>query len=275
MSHHLLPNPLKERIRRYEQYKWQETRAVDEDSLIWNLLKDLRRYIKRHLSVTAKKGQFCSVTMFEKMDDQLMDAMCDFLKPVLYTENSYIVRDGDLVKEMLFVMRGKLLTVTTIGLRTGFFNSDHKMACNFCGEELLTWALDPHTSSNLPISTRTVQALEEVAAFALMADDLKFVASQGKEGDQALIINKGINWYTSVRIGPYQSPLQKACKEDGDYVLGTSMEVKVLVHDYAMIKIDGALCWNGISVHIANMMNEVRCEESKVSDKSLEIGSND
>ncbi|KAE9444567.1 hypothetical protein C3L33_23535, partial [Rhododendron williamsianum] len=30
----------------------------------------------------------------------------------------------------------------------------------------------------LPISTRTVQALSEVEAFALMADDLKFVASQ-------------------------------------------------------------------------------------------------
>lgn len=116
--------------------------------------------------------------MFEKMDDQLMDAMCDRLKPVLYTENSYIVREGDPVDEMLFVMRGKLLTVTTNGGRTGFFNSDYLKAGDFCGEELLTWALDPHTSSNLPISTRTVEALEEVEAFALMADDLKFVASQ-------------------------------------------------------------------------------------------------
>lgn len=116
--------------------------------------------------------------MFEKMDDQLMDAMCDRLKPVLYTENSYIVREGDPVDEMLFVMRGKLLTVTTNGGRTGFFNADYLRAGDFCGEELLTWALDPHTSSNLPISTRTVQALEEVEAFALMADDLKFVASQ-------------------------------------------------------------------------------------------------
>ena len=116
--------------------------------------------------------------MFEKMDDQLMDAMCDRLKPVLYTEHSYIVREGDPVDEMLFIMRGKLLTVTTNGGRTGFFNSDHLKAGDFCGEELLTWALDPHTSSNLPISTRTVQALEEVEAFALMADDLKFVASQ-------------------------------------------------------------------------------------------------
>lgn len=116
--------------------------------------------------------------MFEKMDEQLLDALCDRLKPVLYTEDSYIVREGDPVDEMLFVMRGKLLTVTTNGGRTGFFNSDYLKAGDFCGEELLTWALDPHCSSNLPISTRTVQALSEVEAFALMADDLKFVASQ-------------------------------------------------------------------------------------------------
>lgn len=116
--------------------------------------------------------------MFEKMDEQLLDAMCDRLKPVLYTEDSYIVREGDPVDEMLFVMRGKLLSVTTNGGRTGFFNSDYLKAGDFCGEELLTWALDPRSSSNLPISTRTVQALSEVEAFALVADDLKFVASQ-------------------------------------------------------------------------------------------------
>ncbi|KAI7748591.1 hypothetical protein M8C21_012953 [Ambrosia artemisiifolia] len=174
MSHRLLPEHLKERIRRYEQYKWQETRGVDEDNLIRNLPKDLRRDIKRHLCLKLLKR----VPMFEKMDDQLMDALCDRLKPVLYTEKSYIVREGDPVDEMHFVMRGKLLTVTTNGGRTGFFNSEELKAGDFCGEELLTWALDPHTSSNLPISTRTVQALEEVEAFALMADDLKFVASQ-------------------------------------------------------------------------------------------------
>lgn len=116
--------------------------------------------------------------MFEKMDEQLLDAMCDRLKPVLHTEESCIVREGDPVSEMLFIMRGRLLTVTTNGGRTGFFNSEYLKAGDFCGEELLTWALDPHTSSNLPISTRTVQTLSEVEAFALKADDLKFVASQ-------------------------------------------------------------------------------------------------
>ncbi|RZC07195.1 cyclic nucleotide-gated ion channel 1-like [Glycine soja] len=174
MSHRLLPDSLRERIRRHEQYKWQETRGVDEDSLIRDLPKDLRRDIKRHLCLAL----LMRVPMFENMDEQLLDAMCDRLKPVLYTEESCIAREGDPVDEMLFIMRGKLLTVTTNGGRTGFFNSEYLKAGDFCGEELLTWALDPQSSSNLPISTRTVQTLSEVEAFALKADDLKFVASQ-------------------------------------------------------------------------------------------------
>ncbi|KAJ9164285.1 hypothetical protein P3X46_023881 [Hevea brasiliensis] len=174
MSHRLLPENLRERIRRHEQYKWQETRGVDEENLVHNLPKDLRRDIKRHLCLAL----LMRVPMFEKMDEQLLDAMCDRLKPALYTEESYIVREGDPVDEMLFIMRGKLITMTTNGGRTGFFNSEYLKAGDFCGEELLTWALDPHSSSNLPISTRTVRTITEVEAFALMADDLKFVASQ-------------------------------------------------------------------------------------------------
>lgn len=118
------------------------------------------------------------VPMFEKMDEQLLDAMCDRLKPVLYTEKSNIVQEGDPVEEMVFVMRGNLVSTTTNGGRTGFFNSVFLKAGDFCGEGLLTWGLDPHSSTNLPISTRTVQALSEVEGFALMAVDLKSVASQ-------------------------------------------------------------------------------------------------
>ena len=112
------------------------------------------------------------------MDEQLLDALCDRLKPSLYTEKSCIVREGDPVNEMLFIMRGNLATMTTNGGRTGFFNTFDLKAGDFCGEELLTWALDPNSSTNLPISTRTVTAQTEVEAFALMPDDLKFVASQ-------------------------------------------------------------------------------------------------
>lgn len=49
MHHRLLPQELRERVRRYDQYKWLETRGVDEESLVRSLPKDLRRDIKRHL----------------------------------------------------------------------------------------------------------------------------------------------------------------------------------------------------------------------------------
>ncbi|XP_022945924.1 cyclic nucleotide-gated ion channel 1-like isoform X2 [Cucurbita moschata] len=174
MSHRLLPENIRERVRRYEHYMWQDTRGADEHNLLHNLPKDLHRDIKRHLCLVL----LMRVPMFEKMDDQLLDAMCARLKPVLYTEESCIVREGDPVDEMLFIMRGKLLTTTTNGGRTGFFNSDILMAGDFCGEELLTWGLDPHSSTNLPISTRTVRSLTEVEAFAFKPDDLKIVATQ-------------------------------------------------------------------------------------------------
>ncbi|VVB06880.1 unnamed protein product [Arabis nemorensis] len=174
MAHRMLPEDLRKRIRRYEQYKWQETRGVEEENLLRNLPKDLRRDIKRHFCLDLLK----KVPMFEIMDEQLLDAVCDKLKPVLYTENSYAIREGDPVEEMLFVMRGKLMSATTNGGRTGFFNAVYLKASDFCGEDLLTWALDPQSSSHFPISTRTVQALTEVEAFALAAEDLKLVASQ-------------------------------------------------------------------------------------------------
>ncbi|KAJ0093484.1 hypothetical protein Patl1_25795 [Pistacia atlantica] len=88
--------------------------------------------------------------------------MCVLLKPMLYIEESYIVQKGDLVDEMLFIMQSKLLTISTNGGRVGFFNFKYLRAGDLCGEELLTWALDPKCSSHLPISTRTVRALTEV-----------------------------------------------------------------------------------------------------------------
>lgn len=112
------------------------------------------------------------------MDERLLDAICERLKPCLFTENTYIVREGDPVDEMLFIIRGRLESVTTDGGRSGFFNRSLLKEGDFCGEELLTWALDPKSGINLPSSTRTVKALTEVEAFALIAEELKFVASQ-------------------------------------------------------------------------------------------------
>lgn len=114
------------------------------------------------------------------MDDQLLDAICERLVSSLSIQGTYIFQEGDPVNEMLFIIRGQLESSTTNGGRSGFFNSITLRPGDFCGEELLTWALMPSSSLNLPSSTRTVRALTEVEAFALRAEDLKFVASQFK-----------------------------------------------------------------------------------------------
>ncbi|KAG4384650.1 hypothetical protein GLYMA_13G324600v4 [Glycine max] len=174
MHHRQLPPELRETVRKYDQYKWLATRGVDEEALLKGLPVDLRRDIKRHLCLDLVRG----VPLFDQMDERMLDAICERLKPALCTEGTFLVREGDPVNEMLFIIRGHLDSYTTNGGRAGFFNSCRIGPGDFCGEELLTWALDPRPSVILPSSTRTVKSISEVEAFALIAEDLKFVASQ-------------------------------------------------------------------------------------------------
>ncbi|KAL3715227.1 hypothetical protein ACJRO7_007030 [Eucalyptus globulus] len=174
MKHRQLPHGLKQSVRRYDQYRWVTTHGVDEEAILRSLPLDLRRGIKRHLCLNLVR----QVPLFDQMDERMLDAMCERLKPSLGTPGMVVVREGDPVNEMIFIIRGHLDSYTTNGGRTGFFNSCRIGPGDFCGEELLTWALDPRPSIILPSSTRTVKAISEVEAFALVAEDLKFVASQ-------------------------------------------------------------------------------------------------
>ncbi|XP_020208489.1 cyclic nucleotide-gated ion channel 18 [Cajanus cajan] len=176
MRHRQLPPDLQERVRRFVQYKWLATRGVNEEAILKALPLDLRREIQHHLCLSLVRR----VPFFSQMDDQLLDAICERLASSLSTEGTYIFREGDPVDEMLFIIRGQLESSTTNGGRSGFFNCITLRPGDFCGEELLTWALMPNSTLNLPSSTRTVKALSEVEAFALQAEDLKFVASQFK-----------------------------------------------------------------------------------------------
>ncbi|KAJ8753564.1 hypothetical protein K2173_022805 [Erythroxylum novogranatense] len=176
MRHRQLPPNLQERVRRFVQYKWLTTRGVDEESILKSLPLDLRRQIQRHLCLALVRR----VPFFAQMDDQLLDAICERLVQSLTIRDTFIVREGDPVKEMLFLIRGQLESATTNGGRTGFYNSITLRAGDFCGEELLTWALVPASRLDLPLSTRTVKAITEVEGFVLRATDLKFVAKQFK-----------------------------------------------------------------------------------------------
>ncbi|XP_006422165.2 cyclic nucleotide-gated ion channel 1-like [Citrus sinensis] len=178
-----LSGNLQQQIKKYQQYVWRETKGVDVENLISNLPRDLRRNIKRELCLDLLK----KVEEFKKLDEATLDALCDCVKPAFFIERAHIVREDYPIDEMLFVVQGKLWNYTSKSRASGSarFNNhrdndnkskkDHLKDGDFCGEELVAWAMDDPSSSNLPISTRTIQALTKVEAFALMADDLKNV----------------------------------------------------------------------------------------------------
>ncbi|XP_059429852.1 protein CNGC15b-like [Corylus avellana] len=174
MRHRQLPSELRQSVRKYNQYEWVATRGVDEDALLKALPLDLRRDIRRHLCLDLVRR----VPLFDQMEERMLDAICERLKPALCTEGTFLVREGDPVNEMVFILRGHLDSYTTGGGRTGFFNSCHSGPGDFYGEELVTWALDARSTSILPSSTRTIKAITQMEAFAIGAQDLKFVASQ-------------------------------------------------------------------------------------------------
>ncbi|TVU42158.1 hypothetical protein EJB05_08550, partial [Eragrostis curvula] len=173
MTDQHIPEDLRNRIRHFLEYKWMSTQGVDEDSILRQLPVDLHRDIKRHLCLDLVQR----VPLVSAMDHKLLDAICDRMTYLLGTEGTYIIREGDPVKAMLFIIRGKLESSTTDGGRVDFFNSVILKPGDFCGEELLTWALLPSSSNSYPSSTRTIRTISEFEAFSLQADDLKFVAS--------------------------------------------------------------------------------------------------
>lgn len=168
-----LPEDLQDRVHLFVQYKWLATRGVEEEEILLSLPLVLRRQIQRHCVLVLVRR----VSFFSQMDDQLLDAICECLVSST-TRDTCIVREGDPVNEMLFIIRGQLESSTTNRGRSGFFNSSTLNPGDFCGEELLTWALVPNPNLNLPSSTRTVKCLTEVEAFALRAERLNFVANQ-------------------------------------------------------------------------------------------------
>ncbi|RZR79362.1 hypothetical protein BHM03_00005078 [Ensete ventricosum] len=154
-------------------YVAPSSRVFGRGKLVMDPKRIAMRYLKSDFII-----DLAAALPLPQMDDQLLDAICEHLVSSLSTEGTYIVREGDPVMEMLFIIRGRLESSTTDGGRTGFFNSIALRPGDFCGEELLAWALLPKVTVNLPSSTRTVRALVEVEAFALRAEDLKSVANQ-------------------------------------------------------------------------------------------------
>jgi cyclic nucleotide gated channel, plant len=75
------------------------------------------------------------------MDWPILDAICNKLRQNLYITGSDILYQGGTVDKMVFIVRGKLESISADGSKAQLQEGD------VCGEELLTWYLE-HSSGN-------------------------------------------------------------------------------------------------------------------------------
>ncbi|PRQ39341.1 putative cGMP-dependent kinase, Ion transport domain-containing protein [Rosa chinensis] len=147
-----------------------------------DLPEHLRISIKKHLCMNTLKR----VPILENMDEDVLMSICKYLKPVVYTENSYLCRTGDRLEFMLIIIEGIFVwtnrhgdaatsssPLTTRGIVKG----------DFCGEDILSWASTNKSYSAptpAPIWGRDIKCQKKVEAFALTAENLRQVVSENK-----------------------------------------------------------------------------------------------
>ncbi|KAI3991313.1 hypothetical protein MKX01_034632 [Papaver californicum] len=169
MKRRQLPSRLRQRVCHFERQKWAAMGGEDEMELIKDLPEGLRRDIKRHLCLDL----FKKVQLFHNLDDLILDNLCDRVKPLVFTRDEKIIREGDPVPRMIFIMRGRLEssqklskgTVATCTLGPG----------NFVGDELLSWCLRRPFIDRLPASSATFVCVEATEAFGLDANHLRYI----------------------------------------------------------------------------------------------------
>ncbi|KAM1587262.1 hypothetical protein EV1_026253 [Malus domestica] len=130
---------------------------------------------------TLTVPRFCldslkKVPIIESIDKKGLKAISEHLKPVIYNEDVYIIREGEPLRKMLFIWRGTTLTYTTSKGATNVCKCLEKN--DLYGEELVIWALKSASFSELPICTTTLVSQSKVEAFSITASNLKFVIAK-------------------------------------------------------------------------------------------------
>ncbi|GMN41061.1 hypothetical protein TIFTF001_010284 [Ficus carica] len=140
MGRRQLPSHLRERVRHFQHESWAAMEGQDEMELIQHLPDGLRRDIKRYLCLDLVKK---------------------------------IIREGGPIRRMVFIVRGRARR--SQGLSRGFLATSAIEPGGFFGDELLSWCLRRPFVDRLPASSATFTCAEPIEAFAIDADQLRFI----------------------------------------------------------------------------------------------------
>ncbi|GAB4859233.1 hypothetical protein Ancab_010693 [Ancistrocladus abbreviatus] len=128
MHHRQLPKELRQGVCRCHKYKWVAIEGVDEEAILREFLTNkIQTKQYPHLNLVHK------VPLFDQLDDRTLCAICERLRPALYTRGMHLFYEGDRVNDLLLIMRGHLHSYTTAGGQTRFFNSSTLGPHDSCG----------------------------------------------------------------------------------------------------------------------------------------------
>jgi voltage-gated potassium channel len=97
-----VPHNLNEQVRNYYEYLWAHHRGVKENALFDDLPTPFRLEILRHVT----RELLGKVPLFKFCSPALRNVLLMALKPLTYAPDGYIVREGELGKEIYFISRG-------------------------------------------------------------------------------------------------------------------------------------------------------------------------
>ncbi|EPS58125.1 hypothetical protein M569_16691, partial [Genlisea aurea] len=169
MRRRQLPSELRRRVRLYERQRWAAIGGDDEMELIKDFPDGLRRDIKRFLCLDLIK----QVPLFHSLDDLILDNICDRVKPLIFSKGEKIIREGDPVQRMVFIVRGRVKSDRT--LSRGMVSTSQLEPGGFFGDELLSWCLRRPFVDRLPASSSTFTCAKSTEAFGLEAEDLRYI----------------------------------------------------------------------------------------------------
>ncbi|KAG6705585.1 hypothetical protein I3842_07G186800 [Carya illinoinensis] len=192
MKRRQLPSHLRRRVRHFERQRWAAMGGLDEMELIRDLPDGLRRDIKRYLRIDLVK----KVPLLQMLDDLILDNICDMVTPLFFSRGEKIIREGDPVHRMIFIVNGRLNRRQALGKK--FITTSTVLeAGSFLGEDLLSWCLHQSFTDRLPFSPATFVCLESVEAYGLDACNLRFITEHFRYKFSSDRLMRTMRYYSS------------------------------------------------------------------------------
>ncbi|KAL8247089.1 hypothetical protein R6Q59_008304 [Mikania micrantha] len=171
MKRRQLPSSLRRRVRQFEHQRWSFMGGQDDMEMVKDLPEGLRRDIKRYLCLDLIK----KAPLFQFMDDIILDNICDRVTYFVYSKGEKIIREGDPVQRMMFLVHGQVKR--TQWLSRGMVATSTLDPGSFFGDELLSWCLRTPFIDRYPAATATFTCVKGTEAFALDAKHLRYITT--------------------------------------------------------------------------------------------------